>query len=162
MKEIKINVSIKRVIFIFLVTTAWLAVMFGVKYHLAGQDYKVLETINYLLCLMILYFVYFFYLGGRRTRLIITDVQLRVNAVEPWVVQLSGVDSFYVDKFKGHTFIGIRYKENTWEAHKEDITEDRKQRSKAAMQGYPYEVYVGGLSMKPQEICDLLNARINQ
>lgn len=48
------------------------------------------------------------------------------------------------------------------EAHKDHLVEGRKQRSKAAMQGYPYEVYVGGLSMKPQEICDLLNARINQ
>ena len=161
MKEIKINVSNKRVILVFLVAVGWLAVMFGVKYHLAGQDYKVLETIGYLLCLMILYFV-FFYLGGRRTRLVITDVQLRVNTVEPWVVQLSGVDSFYVDKFKGRTFIGIRYKENTWEAHKGNTAEGRKQRSKAAMQGYPYEVYVGSLSMKPQEICDLLNTRINQ
>ncbi len=161
MKEIKINVSIKRVIIVFLVAVGWLAVMFGVKYHLAGQDYKVLETIGYLLCLMILYFVFYFYFG-RRTRLIITDVQLRVNTVEPWVVQLSGVESFYVDTFKGRTFIGIRYKENTWEAHKDHLAEGRKQRSKAAMQGYPYEVYVGGLSMKPQEICDLLNARINQ
>ena len=43
-----------------------------------------------------------------------------------------------------------------------EIAKDRKQRSKAALQGYPYEVYVSGLSMKPQEICDLLNSRINQ
>lgn len=162
MKEIKINVSIKRVIIVFLVAVGWLAVMFGVKYHLAGQDYKVLETIGYLLCLMILYFVFYFYFG-RRTRLIITDVQLRVNAPEPWVVQLSGVDSFYVGKYKGRKFIGIRYKDNV-EAGitEEEIAKDRKQRFEAALQGYPYEVYVGFLSLKPQEICDLLNARINQ
>ena len=43
-----------------------------------------------------------------------------------------------------------------------EIAKDCKQRSKAALQGYPYEVYVSGLSMKPQEICDLLNSRINQ
>ena len=46
--------------------------------------------------------------------------------------------------------------------YKGNIVENRKQRLKAAMQGYPYEVYVGGLSMKPQEICDLLNHRINK
>jgi hypothetical protein len=97
-----------------------------------------------------------------KTKLVITDVQLRVNAPEPWVVQLSGVESFYVDKFKGRSFIGIRYKEGAWEAHKENLTEDRKRRSRAAMQGYPYEVYVGGLTMKPQEICDLLNERIKK
>ena len=41
-------------------------------------------------------------------------------------------------------------------------SQDRKRRLKAAMQGYPYEVYVSGLTMKPQEICDLLNSRINK
>lgn len=97
----------------------------------------------------------------RQTYLVITDVQLRVNAPEPWVVQLSGVDSFYVDKYKGRKLIGIRYKDNI-EAGitDEQIAKDRKQRSKAALQGYPYEIYVRFLSMKPQEICDLLNARI--
>lgn len=97
----------------------------------------------------------------RQTYLVITDVQLRVNAPEPWVVQLSGVDSFYVDKYKGRKLIGIRYKDNI-EAGitDEQIAKDRKQRSKAALQGYPYEIYVRFLSMKPQKICDLLNARI--
>ena len=73
---------------------------------------------------------------------------------------LSGVESFYVDKFNGRTFIGIRYKEDTWEAGKENMLDDRKRRSKAAMQGYPYEIYVSLLSKTPQEICDLLNQRI--
>lgn len=98
-----------------------------------------------------------------KTKLIITDVQLRVNTPEPWVVQLSGVESFYVGKFKGRRFIGIRYKDNIEGGFPEEvITEGRKRRSKAAMQGYPYEIYVSGLTMKPQEICDLLNSRINK
>ena len=161
MEEIKINVSIKRLLVVFLVTVAWLAVMFGVKVYLVGPDYKVVDTIFHFVGLMVLYFVFFFYLG-RRTRLVITDISLIVKTQEEWVVRLSGVESFYVDKFKGRTFIGIHYKEDTWEGKKENIVEDRKQRSKAAMQGYPYEVYVNGLSKTPQEICDLLNSRINK
>ena len=161
MEEIKINVSIKRLLVVFLVTVAWLAVMFGVKVYLVGPDYKVVDTFFHFVGLMVLYFVFFFYLG-RRTRLVITDISLIVKTQEEWVVRLSGVESFYVDKFKGRTFIGIHYKEDTWEGKKENIVEDRKQRSKAAMQGYPYEVYVNGLSKTPQEICDLLNSRINK
>lgn len=76
-------------------------------------------------------------------------------------MQLSGVESFYVGKFKGRKFIGIRYKDNIKGGFPEEvIAEGRKQRSKAALQGYPYEVYVSGLTMKPQEICDLLNPRL--
>ena len=159
MEEIKITVSIKRAIIVLLITAAYIAVMFG--FFFAGSDHKVLETIIHFVGLMVLYCLYFFYLG-RWTRLVITDMSLIVKTQEEWVVRLSGVESFYIDKFQGRTFIGINYKDDTWEGHKENVAEDRKQRSKAAMQGYPYEVYVSGLSMKPQEICDLLNSRINK
>jgi hypothetical protein len=98
-----------------------------------------------------------------KTKLVVTDVQLRVNTPEPWVVQLVGVESFYVGKFKGRKFIGIRYKDNIEGGFPEEvIDEGRKRRFKAAMQGYPYEIYVRGLSKTPQEICDLLNSRINK
>ena len=132
MKEIKINVSPKVWIYLLLVMIAVFAVIMGVSAAIGGPG-------------------------------AIGDVQLRVNAPEPWVVQLSGVDSFYVGKYKGRKFIGIRYKDNV-EAGitDEEIAKDRKQRFKAALQGYPYEVYVGFLSLKPQEICNLLNARIKK
>lgn len=159
MEEIKITVSIKRLIIVFLITAAYIAVMLGI--FIAGSDHKVLETIIHLVGLMVLYCLYFFYLG-RWTRLVITDMSLIVKTQEEWVVRLSGVESFYVDKFKGRTFIGIRYKEDTWEAHKGNLAEDRKRRSRAALQGYPYEVYVSGLSKTPQEICDLLNSLIKK
>ena len=159
MEEIKITVSIKRLIIVFLITAAYIAVMLGI--FIAGSDHKVLETIIHLVGMMVLYCLYFFYLG-RWTRLVITDMSLIVKTQEEWVVRLSGVESFYVDKFKGRTFIGIRYKEDTWEAHKGNLAEDRKRRFKAALQGYPYEVYVSGLSKTPQEICDLLNSLIKK
>lgn len=159
MEEIKITVSIKRLIIVFLITAAYIAVMLGI--FIAGSDHKVLETIIHLVGMMVLYCLYFFYLG-RWTRLVITDMFLIVKTQEEWVVRLSGVESFYVDKFKGRTFIGIRYKEDTWEAHKGNLAEDRKRRSRAALQGYPYEVYVSGLSKTPQEICDLLNSLIKK
>ena len=159
MEGIKITVSIKRLIIVFLITAAYIAVMLGI--FIAGSDHKVLETIIHLVGMMVLYCLYFFYLG-RWTRLVITDMSLIVKTQEEWVVRLSGVESFYVDKFKGRTFIGIRYKEDTWEAHKGNLAEDRKRRSRAALQGYPYEVYVSGLSKTPQEICDLLNSLIKK
>ena len=163
MNEIKINVSIKVWIYIILAVAAWWAIIMGVSRAIGGPG--VIGADKYYMITMFICMTSIILVPAyikRRTKLVITDVQLRVNAPEPWVVQLSGVESFYLDKFKGRTFIGIRYKEGAWEAHKENLTEDRKRRSKAAMQGYPYEVYVSGLTMKPQEICDLLNSRINK
>lgn len=163
MKEIKINVSIKVWIYIILAVAAWWAVLMGLGRAIGGPGAigaDKYHMITMFLCITFIIIVPAYI--KQKTKLIVTDVQLRVNAPEPWVVQLSGVESFYVDKFKGRKFIGIRYKEGTWEGHKGNMAEGRKQRLKAAMQGYPYEVYVGGLTMKPQEICDLLNSRINK
>lgn len=163
MEEIKINVSIKVWIYIIVDVAACWAIIMGLSRAIGGPGAigaDKYHMITMFLCITLIIIVPAYI--KTKTKLVITDVQLRVNAPEPWVVQLSGVESFYVDKFKGRTFIGIRYKEGAWEAHKENITVDRKRRSKAAMQGYPYEVYVSGLTMKPQEICDLLNSRINK
>ena len=163
MKEIRINVSIKVWIYILLAVAACFAIIMGVSRVVGGPGAIGAEKyhmITMFICITSIFLVPAYI--QRKTKLVVTDVQLRVNVSEPWVVQLSGVESFYVDKFKGRTFIGIHYKEDAWEGHKENITEDRKRRLNAAMQGYPYEVYVGGLTMKPQEICDLLNSRINK
>ena len=138
MEEIKIYISIKRLLLVFLATAAFLAALFGLRYHLVDQHDKLLDTMLSVIGPMLIFLAYFLYLS-RRTRLI-----------------------FYIDKFQGRTFIGINYKDDTWEGHKENVAADRKQRSKAAMQGYPYEVYVGGLSKTPQEICNILNSRINK
>ena len=163
MNEIKINVSIKVWIYIILAVAACWAIIMGVSRAVGGPD-AIGANKDHMITMFLTTVIIILgpaYIKSK-TKLVITDVQLRVNAPEPWVVQLSGVESFYVDKFKGRSFIGIRYKEGAWEAHKENLTEDRKRRSRAAMQGYPYEVYVGGLTMKPQEICDLLNERIKK
>ena len=163
MEVIKINVSIKVWIYILLAVAACFAIIMGVSRVVGGPGAIGAEKyhmITMFICITSIFLVPAYI--QRKTKLVVTDVQLRVNVAEPWIVQLSGVESFYVDKFKGRTFIGIRYKEDTWEGHKENNTEDRKRRLKAAMQGYPYEVYVGGLTMKPLEICDLLNSRIKK
>lgn len=163
MEEIKINVSIKVWIYILLAMAACWAVLMGLSRIIVGPGAigaDKYHMIAMFICMTTIILVPAYIKG--KTKLIITGVQLRVNAPEPWVVQLSGVESFYVDKFKGRKFIGIRYKEDTWEGHKENLTEDRKRRFKASLQGYPFEVYVSGLTMKPQEICDLLNERIKK
>jgi hypothetical protein len=164
MEEIKINVSIKVWIYILLAVAAWFAIIMGISRAVGGPgaigaDKYHMITMFISITTIILGPAYI----KSKTKLVVTDVQLRVNAPEPWVVQLSGVESFYVDKFKGRKFIGIRYKDNIEGGFPEKvIAEGRKRRFKAALQGYPYEIYVRGLSKTPQEICDLLNQRLKE
>lgn len=162
MKEIKINVSPKVWICILLVMIAVFAAIMGISAAIGGPGAigaDKYHMITMFICMTSIILVPAYI--KRKTYLVITDAQLRVNTPEPWIVQLSGVDSFYVDKYKGRQFIGIRYKDNIEGGiSDEQIAKYREQRSKASLQGYPYEIYVRFLSMKPQEICDLLNARI--
>ena len=162
MNEIKINVSIKVWIFILLAVAACWAIIMGVSRAVGGPGAigaNKYHMIWMFICMTSIILVPAYI--KRRTYLVITDQQVKVNTPEPWVVKLSGVDSFYVDKFKGRTFIGIRYKDNIeGDVTDEQIAKYRKQRSKASLQGYPYEIYVRGLSKTPQEICDLLNAKL--
>ena len=163
MNEIKIKVSIKVWIYILLAVAAGWAIIMGVSRAVGGPEAigaNKYHMITMFICMTSIILVPAYI--KRRTYLVITDQQLRVNAPEPWVVQLSGVDYFYVDKFKGRTFIGIRYKDNIkGDVTDEQIAKYRKQRSKASLQGYPYEIYVRGLSKTPQEICDLLNGKLS-
>ena len=161
MEEIKINVSIKRWIFVILATVAIFAVFMGISIAFGNPKDNAIWLSAFLLIVLAINFGTAFLTNN--PRLIITDVSIRVNVQEPWIVQLSGVDSFYVDEYKGQKFIGVRYKDNVEGSFPEDlIIKGRKQREKAALKGYPYEIYVGGLSKTPQEICDLLNSRINK
>lgn len=164
MNEIKIKVSIKVWICILLAVAACWAIIMGVSRAVGGPG--VIGADKYHMITMFICMTSIILIPAyikRRTYLVITDQQLSVNAPEPWVVKLSGVDSFYVDKYNGRTFIGIRYKDNVkGGVTDEQIAKYRKQRSKASLQGYPYEIYVRYLSMKPQEICDLLNAKLTE
>lgn len=161
MNEIKINVSTKRWILAILVILAMYAVFMGISMAFGTTKDNAIWLSVFLITVLAINFGRTFLTNN--PRLVITDVTIRVNVQEPWIVQLAGVDSFYVDEYEGQKFIGIRYKDNVEGNFPEDlIVKGRKQRLKAALKGYPYEIYVNGLSMKPQEICDLLNARINK
>lgn len=159
MEEIKINYSAKVWICVILIWGLVLAGFLWVRMAITN-NHSVIDVIasgcTGSLAFLFTDFIY------RRTRLVINDSSLTVKTREEWIVQFEGVDSFYVDKYKGKPYIGIRYKDNTEEAvTEEEIAKERKQRSKAALQGYPYEIYVRGLAKTPQEICNLLNSRLS-
>ena len=159
MEEIKINVSNKVWIGGLLAMGVMYVVLIGTSYYVRGMN----STIDFIFTLAIASaFTIIPQFIASRTRLVITDTSLTVKTKEEWIVQFDGVESFYVDKYKGKTFIGIRYKDNTEEAiADEEIAKERKWRLKSELQGYPYEIYVRGLSRTPQEICNLLNQRLN-
>jgi len=159
MEEIKINVSNKVWIGGLLAMGVMYVGLIGTSYYVRGKN----STIDLIFVLIIMTaFTIIPQFIASRTRLVITDTSLTVKTKEEWIVQFDGVESFYVDKFNGKTFIGIRYKDNTEEAIADgEIAKERKSRLKSDLQGYPYEIYVNWLSKTPKEICDLLNQRIN-
>ena len=159
MEEIKINVSNKVWIGGLLAMGVMYVGLIGTSYYVRGKN----STIDLIFVLIIMTaFTIIPQFIASRTRLVITDTSLTVKTKEEWIVQFDGVESFYVDKFNGKTFIGIRYKDNTEEAIADgEIAKERKSRLKSDLQGYPYEIYVNWLSKTPKEICDLLNKRIN-
>ena len=160
MEEIKINVSLKVWIFTILGMIVAIVALFGVRYYIeSNTDYTFISLIFSMTTMLVVFSSMEFF--QHRTRLVINDTSLTVNTKEEWIVQFDGVESFYVDKYKGKTFIGIRYKDNTEEAIADgEIAKERKSRLKSDLQGYPYEIYVRGLSKTPQEICNLLNQRL--
>lgn len=159
MEEIKINVSNKVWIGGLLAMGVMYVGLIGTSYYVRGKN----STIDLIFVLIIMTaFTIIPQFIASRTRLVITDTSLTVKTKEEWIVQFDGVESFYVDKFNGKTFIGIRYKDNTEEAIADgEIAKERKSRLKSDLQGYPYEIYINWLSKTPKEICDLLNQRIN-
>ena len=161
MNEINIKVSIKVWIFCILAIGVANAILLGISYHFGNARDNIISLIATYATLSIFFFI------PRQLiphiRLVITDDKLTVNSQEPWIVQLSGVDSFYTDKYNGRKIIGIRYKDNIADGITDaEIAKDRKERRKSPLTGYPYEIYVGGLAMSQQKLCDLLNSKLIQ
>lgn len=100
----------------------------------------------------------------RKPKLIITDYSVMVNTYVPWEVFFEEVDSFYPTSYKGQEIIGIRYKKDVETGLTiEEVEEGLSARKQTLLNpGEPYDIYVTGLSKKPQEILDLLNKRIKK
>lgn len=162
MNEIKIKASIKVWIYFILTFVALYVILLGISHHFNDTSSQwitfvtggaVVSVYNMIIPRRLVH----------NTRLIITDDTLTVNSQESWIVQLSGVDSFYTDKYKGRKIIGIRYKDNIADGITDaEIAKGRKERRKSPLTGYPYEIYVGYLAMPQQKLCDLLNSKLNK
>ena len=100
----------------------------------------------------------------RKPRLIIYDQVIKVNSPEPWVVRFNEVEAFYPTRHRGQEAIGVCYKQGTenWKPE-EEIRETRNSRIRYPENlhpGKPYEIYVTDLSLKCQQLCDMLNERL--
>ena len=127
MEEIKINVSLKVWISIILVAVLAIAGLAWIRVAIT-HNHRIIDVIvsgcTAIATMLIVEYIY------RRTRLVINDYSLTVKTRKEWVVQFEGVDSFYVDKYKGKPYIGIRYKDNTEVAvTDEEIAENSKKSS---------------------------------
>ncbi|MCR5549650.1 MAG: hypothetical protein K6F40_01755 [Bacteroidales bacterium] len=96
--------------------------------------------------------------------LVITDKSLRMNTLKDWEIQFSDVQSFALTGMEGSTMIGIHFKPDV-ESRKMDEASfiGRKAREKNVDNtGFQEAIPVGGLTMSPQAICDLLNERVHK
>ena len=104
-----------------------------------------------------------YYLITNRPSMFITDEGIKVNSKEPWEVRFADVESFYPVVYRGFNLIGIRYKKDcaNWKSD-EEMEEGRKERILTReCPGAPYEIPADRLSMKKQQLLDLLNGRLS-
>lgn len=67
MEEIKIYISIKRLLLVFLATAAFLAALFGLRYHLVDQHDKLLDTMLSVIGPMLIFLAYFLFKSQDKT-----------------------------------------------------------------------------------------------
>ena len=98
----------------------------------------------------------------RKPKLIISDYSVMVNTYVPWEVCFEEVDSFYPTSYKGQEVICIRYKKDVEAGVTiEEVEDEISMRKKTLLNpGEPYDIYVTGLSKKPKDILNLLNAKL--
>ena len=95
-----------------------------------------------------------------KPRLVISDEDIVVNTKKPWKVRFADVEAFSPVTYRGYSLIEIRYKkESLYWKPEDEIEEGRKERMLSTESpGAPYEIRADGLSIKSQELLDLLNA----
>lgn len=104
-----------------------------------------------------------YYLITNRPCMFITDESIKVNSKEPWEVRFADVESFYPVTYRGYHLIGIRYKKDSanWKPD-DEIEEGRKERILTReCPGAPYEIPADRLSVKRQQLLELLNDRLS-
>ena len=100
----------------------------------------------------------------RKPKLIITDYSVTINAYEPWEVCFEEVDSFYPAHFKKQELICIRYKKDVDAGISDQEIENNRifriRYPENLHPGAPYDIYVTGLTKKPEALLSLLNERL--
>ena len=163
MEKIKIySKNMNRFVLLAFVIIILAIMTLGIKIHQdAGRDFNPIY-LGLMVALIIANSIVACFI--RKPRLIITDYSVTVNAEEPWEVFFEEVDSFYSSHFKKQELICIRYKKDVEAGISDQEIESNRifriRYPENLHPGAPYDIYVTGLSKKPQEILNMLNEHI--
>lgn len=121
------------------------------------------------------YSIVFFGLGGlfvlglivkeritRKPFLIITKESVMMNGLKSWEIPFRDVESFFLTSSSKAQMIGIKYKADVEVQKMNDSSNlGRKvRRINDKLAGTQEAIPADGLSLKPQQLCDLLNERL--
>ena len=98
-----------------------------------------------------------------RPYLVITDDYVRINSGKGWEIRFADVDSFFLTRIGSAKMAGITYRKEI-EAKKMEEAKDvgrAVRRFNTKIAGTSEAIPVNDLTMKPKEIIEILNERLN-
>ncbi len=97
-----------------------------------------------------------------RAYLVITDQSVKMNTLKEWEIPFSDVESFTLVQDMSSRMIAIYYKPNVETQKIEEATSVGQAVRKMNVDTFGTQegIPVDGLTMKPEDICELLNERV--
>ena len=93
---------------------------------------------------------------------IITDKSVLVDGMKKWEVRFADVEEFYLINVKSSKQIGIKYKKEVELQKFEDASKAGRavRRFNKSVAGSQESLPVDGLTIKPKDLCEILNERV--